>query len=69
MNNTIEEKLRHIYDLDHDCCKAELLSFEDAKLDFTSEYLDTLSVERLRHLLAAAYIQAAKRGPRAKRSA
>jgi len=66
MDGTIEEKLQHIYDLDHACCKAELLSFEQTNLDFTSEYLDALSVERVRHLLAAAYLQSAKRRKRVK---
>ncbi len=40
----------------------ELLSFQGRfKLDFTRDYLDSLSLEQLRHILLAAALQAKNR--------
>ena len=63
----INDLVRTIHSLDRDRCKVELLSFQASKLDFTEQYLDQMSTERLRHVLMAACLQARK--GRKKRSA
>ena len=63
MNRAIEQQILQVYDLDRDGCTERLLHMEPLKLDFTTEYLSQLSIERLRHILVAAYLQAAKRSP------
>ena len=60
MDEQIEQKIQDVYGLDHAQCKAELMRIDRPQLDFTHEYLDALSVERLRHILVAAYLQSAK---------
>ncbi len=60
MNHVIEQKIQSVYALDRARCKAELLGMARPRLDFTEEYLDALNLDRLRHLLVAAYLQAAK---------
>ena len=60
MDPQIEKKIREVYILDHASCVAELLMIKRPKIDFTADYLDQLSIERLRHILVAAYLQAAK---------
>ena len=63
----INDLVRTIHCLDRDCCKAELLRFQNPRLDFTEPYLEKMSTERLRHVLMAACLQARK--GREKRSA
>jgi len=59
-SNHIEQKIRHVCTLDRDSCMSELLNMQTPKLDFSCEYLGALSIENLRHLLVAAYLQASK---------
>ena len=51
----LSEKCREIQSLDRQQCIHELLTFEDIPLDFNREFLDDMSLERLRHVLLAAY--------------
>ena len=56
----INDLVRTIHSLDRDHCKAELLCFDCPNLDFTEQYLEQMSTERLRHVLMAACLQARK---------
>ena len=58
----IEELIDTIHSLDRDRCKSELRRFEMVRLDFTDEFLEKLSLDRLRHVLLAACIQARTHG-------
>ncbi len=61
VSESIEQKLQSVYHLDREHCVRELMTIQQPKLDFTTDYLEALSVDRLRHLLAAAYLQSKKR--------
>ncbi len=56
----LESHIQNVYHLDHASCKAALLGINRPHLDFTEDYLDRMSVDRLRHILVAAYLQATK---------
>ena len=56
----LESHIQNVYHLDHASCKAALLDINKPRLDFTEDYLDRMSVDRLRHILVAAYLQATK---------
>lgn len=56
------EIARCVQRLDRDQCIRRLESFEAIPLDFSREMLEGMSVERLRHLLLAAMITAARHG-------
>lgn len=58
----IDELIHSIYTLDREGCKEQLLHLDSPKLDFTEEFLETMSTERLRHVLMAACLQAKKVG-------
>jgi len=53
---------RRVQRLDRAQCIRRLASFDAIPLDFSREMLEGMSVERLRHLLMAAMITAAKHG-------
>lgn len=53
----IEELVTTIASLGRDELTGRLLSFQsDFPMDFTREYLDRLTVERLQHILLAAHL-------------
>ena len=56
----IEELIQKVVTLDRDACKAELRRFRNPHIDFTDEYLDQQPLERLRHFVMAACMQARK---------
>ncbi|HEX9897993.1 MAG TPA: hypothetical protein VGC81_02140 [Candidatus Methylomirabilis sp.] len=56
-----EEVLRSVQSFDRDACKTRLRSLDELSLDFTDDFLDSLTLDRLRHLLIAAWLQARKR--------
>ena len=56
----IDELIRTIHTLDREGCKKQLFHLNRPKLDFTEEFLKTMSTERLRHVLLAACLQARK---------
>ena len=58
---TLDHMIRSIQDLDSDRCKACLKSIKRPKLDFTDEFLDSLSLDRLHHILMAAFMQMGNR--------
>jgi hypothetical protein len=62
---SVEDLIRSVQELDRDTCKARLRAIYQPRLDFPNEFLDTLSDERLRHLLLAACLQARKHPRRA----
>ena len=53
-----EQLLSDVAGLDRDSCKAWLRSLQRPRTDFTDDFLDSLSLDRLRHVVAAAYYQA-----------
>ncbi len=54
---SFEQACSYIMTLSKDELKDRLLHFEGPiKLDFTDEYLGTLAVDRLRHILLAAMV-------------
>ena len=52
----IESTVREIHQLDRAGCIHELMAFHAFPLDFSREYLDGMSDERLRHVLLAAVL-------------
>jgi hypothetical protein len=58
---SLEEVAVAINSLDRDAIKRRIKNFKGRfKLDFTDQYLDTLSIDRLRHILLAAFLTNAK---------
>ncbi len=59
--DSFEKMAMMITSLDRDEIKNRLLHFEGRfKLDFTEDYLESLSIDRLRHILLAAMTTNAK---------
>lgn len=56
----IDELLCEIASLNREACVEELRALPRPVLDFTDEYLASMTLERLRHTLAAACLQARK---------
>lgn len=54
---TLDHMIRSVQHLDRERCKACLKTIKRPKLDFTEEFLDTLSLDRLHHILVAAFLQ------------
>ena len=54
----LSDKCREIHSYDRQRCIEELLSFRDIPLDFSADYLEGMSLERLRHILLAAHVTA-----------
>ncbi|MHB1156404.1 MAG: hypothetical protein ACYC26_06135 [Phycisphaerales bacterium] len=51
-----EQLARLIPELNREQCIAELRGFGKFRIDFTNEYLQQMSVEKLRHVLLAAML-------------
>ncbi len=60
VDHPIDQLLKTVQDLDRSGCKTQLRGLDRIHLDFTDEYLDALTLERLRHILVAACIQSRK---------
>lgn len=58
LDRPIEHVIREIGDLDRDACILRLRSFRQPRLDFSDDFLRDLTLERLRHILLAACLQA-----------
>jgi hypothetical protein len=56
IGNCLEEAIATIAELDRDGCKHYLKHLDRRWADFTDEYLDAMSVERLRHVTLAAWL-------------
>jgi hypothetical protein len=56
LGNCLEEAITAISELDRDGCKHYLKHLDRQWADFTDEYLDDMSVERLRHVTLAAWL-------------
>ena len=56
LDQPIETSVRRIHEMDRNGCIHELMSFRAIPLDFSREYLDGMSDERLRHVLLAAVL-------------
>lgn len=56
LEQPIESTVRTIHELDRNGCIHELMGFRAIPLDFSREYLDGMSLERLRHVLLAAVL-------------
>jgi hypothetical protein len=61
-DQNIDQLLHTVQRLDRRTCIAQLRQFRQPKLDFTDEFLDALSLDRLRHIVMAACIQAKRSG-------
>jgi hypothetical protein len=61
LNQPIEATVQQIQQLDRAACIHELIHFSHIPLDFTPEFLDRMSVERLRHVLLAAVLTVSNR--------
>ena len=58
---SLEEVAVAISSLDRDAIKRRIKNFKGRfKLDFTDKYLDNLSIDRLRHILLAAFLTNSK---------
>jgi len=60
MGFSIEELMKAVAAMDREGCIAQLRELQRPKLDFTEEFLRGQTLERLRHIVAAAFIQARK---------
>ena len=59
--HSLEEVAVAINSLDREAIKRRIKNFKGRfKLDFTDQYLDTLSIDRLRHILLAAFLTNSK---------
>jgi len=58
-----EELTIEIEALDKDACIRELHAVPHLKLDFTDEFLQAMTLDRVRHVLMAAVLQARKHEP------
>lgn len=58
----VDDVLAELPQLDRQTCVQYLRAFDRPRLDFTDEFLHSLSVEKLRHLLNAACEQAKEAG-------
>lgn len=56
-----EQLARMIPELNRDQCIAELQRFDRFPIDFTPQYLQQLSIDKLRHILLAAFLTAGSR--------
>ena len=52
----LHDTLRAVHRMNRSQCIDELTHFPDIPLDFSEDFLQNMSVERLRHLLAAAVL-------------
>ena len=60
-NRTLNEMICDIHGMERDQCIDELMHFQAMRLDFTPNYLEAMSTERLRHVLVAAVLTARTR--------
>lgn len=56
--HSVDHVLAEVHHLDRHSCVQYLRAFDHPRLDFTDDYLHSLSLEKLRHLLTAACEQA-----------
>ncbi|MCC7146313.1 MAG: hypothetical protein IT443_07695 [Phycisphaeraceae bacterium] len=57
-NEPIDKLIENVQKLDRQACIEHLRGFARPKLDFTEDFLSQLSLDRLRHVLMAACLQA-----------
>ena len=62
LNQPVDRIIEQIHQLDRDGCVAELRGIQTPRLDFSDEYLASMSLDQLRHVLMAACLQA-RRAP------
>lgn len=61
INLSLDHLVTRISSLDREGCKAELRGCDELRVDFTDEYLDSLPLEKLRHIVLAARLRVKKR--------
>ena len=61
----LDDLLQTIHSFDRNQCIDELINFKYFPLDFDQAYLSQLSLEKLRHVLMAAYVTARNKAQRA----
>ena len=62
MGQSFEDLIVGIQSFDRDRCIDQLRRLERPKTDFTDEFLQKQSLDQLRHILAAAFLQVRKIG-------
>lgn len=60
MKESLQDVIDSVQSYDRDHCIAQLLRIRRPKVDFTAEFLQQQSLDRLRHILVAAFLQARK---------
>ncbi len=60
MSQTINDMMQTVESLDREGCITQLRQIRRPKLDFTDEYLQGQSLDKLRHIVMAAFLQAFK---------
>jgi hypothetical protein len=63
-NESIDELIRDVQTMDRDGCMTQLRQIGRPRIDFTDEFLNSLSLDRLRHVVVAAFLQSRKRPAR-----
>ncbi|MBI1336310.1 MAG: hypothetical protein GC164_05045 [Phycisphaera sp.] len=63
---SIEQVMQSVASYDRPTCMEELRKLPDVRLDFTDDFLNAMSLERLRHVVMAAMWQKLKRGVRSR---
>lgn len=64
IDTPIEKLICTIAQMGRDECIEQIQAFRDPPLDFSRRFLDSQTVDQLRHILMAACLQARKRGAR-----
>ena len=60
MKKSMTDLVNTVQSFDRDHCIAQLQQLRRPKLDFTDEFLQNQSLDRLRHIVMAAFLQARK---------
>ena len=60
MKKSMDNLVNTVQSFDRDRCIAQLSSLKRPKIDFTEEFLQQQTLDRLRHIVLAALLQAAK---------
>jgi hypothetical protein len=60
VNDSIDEMIRTVQTLDRERCMDQLRQMHRPKIDFTDEFLEGMSLDRLRHVVMAAFLQSKK---------
>ena len=54
---SVDDAIRSISEMERDDCKRCLRMMNRSWMDFSEDFLDTMSLEKLRHIVLAAWLQ------------